>query len=226
MVAYIQILWIVLRRECLLRFRHRQDCINPLLFFIVVAALFPLATTPSPAILTLIGPGVIWVAALLALLLSLSNLFQEDAVDGTLEQMLLTPFPLSLLVAAKLLAHWLMQTFPVILVAPVMALLFHLSWHAIGVLWLTLLMGMPILSLVGAIGAALTVGLRHAGLLLALLLLPMYVPALIFGTSAVIAANAGMPMGVAIAILGALLTLALCLAPLTAAFALRIGMNT
>ncbi len=213
----------IIYRECLLSFRKRHELLNPLLFFVVVASLFPLATTPDPKILQIIGPGVIWVAALLANMLSLNKLFQDDHDDGSLVHFLLSPQPLSLLIFLKIIAHWLVFAVPLIIVSPMIAMMFHLHVHAIWILILTLLLGTPVLSLIGAIASALTVGLRNSGLLLALVLLPLYIPTLIFATSAVTAANNNMPVNAQMALLGALLALALCLSPIAASVALRIG---
>lgn len=222
--TYLNIFWVVLQREFLLRYRHRQDCINPLLFFILVAVLFPLATTPDPKLLSLIGPGVIWVAALLAVLLSLNSLFQDDARDGTLEQLALSPYPLALIIFAKLFSHWAMQALPLIFITPLLTVLFHLNWTTTYTLMISLLIGTPLLTLIGGIGAALTVGLKRGGLLLALIVLPLFVPTLIFGTSATLAAETGMSTGAQFSILGALLALALTLMPVATAFVLRIGL--
>jgi heme exporter protein B len=219
------IFFIMLRRECLLRLRQRQEIINPLLFFILVTILFPLAITPDDKMLTLIGAGIIWAAALLAQLLSLQKIFQEDASDGSLEQQFLTPHSFTSLLSAKLIAHWLLQALPMIVVTPLLALLFHFSWHAMWVLWFSLLLGLPILSGIGVIAAALTVGLRHSELLLTILLLPLYIPTLIFATGAVLAANAGMSAAAPLAFLGAMLALVICFAPVITTAALRVGLG-
>jgi len=213
----------VVRRDLLLAFRHRSEMINPLLFFVIVVSLFPLAIGPDVIFLQRIAPGVIWVGALLATLLSLDSLFRSDFEDGSLEQFLLSPQSLSVLVSAKVIAHWLVTGLPIILISPLLAMMLHLSGHVTGVLMITLLLGTPILSLIGAIGIALTVGLRQGGVLLALLILPLVMPVLIFGSGAVIAAGFAMPVGGELSWLGALLILALTLSPLTIAAALRIG---
>lgn len=221
--------WLVFRalvaRDVLLAYRRRGETFNPLLFFILVVALFPLAVTPEMATLTVVGPGIIWVAALLATLLSLDNLFHSDFDDGALEQLLLSPYPLSMLVSAKILAHWLVTGLPLVIAAPLLALLLHLSTHAIEILLLSLLLGTPVLSLIGAIGAGLTVGLRHGGVLLALIILPLYVPVLIFGAGAVINAMTGAPVQGQLIMLAAFLVLAVTLAPLASAGALRVCVN-
>ena len=214
-----------LRRDLLLAFRRKQDLVNPLLFFGIVITLFPLGVSPETAFLSKAAAGVVWVAALLATLLSLDHLFRHDHDDGALEQFVLTPQPLALMVLARVLAHWLVCGLPLILLSPVLGTMMQLPGNLIGVLCLTLLLGTPVLSLIGAIGAALTVGLRGGGVLLSLLVLPLYIPVLIFGTGTVMAAANGLPVGGYLALLGALLVLALTLAPLAAAAALRISMS-
>lgn len=214
---------LIICRECLLSWRRPVEWLNPLLFFILVAILFPLTLVPEIKILQLIGPGVLWVAVLLAVLLSLTRLFQPDYDDGSLEQWLLSPLPLPLWVFAKIAAHGLMLGIPVLIIAPLLGLMFHLSSSVLWVLMLTLLLGLPLLILLGAIGAALIVSLRQSGLLLALLLLPLYVPTLIFATGALSAAAAGFSAQASLIWLGALLSLALVLAPWITAITLRMG---
>jgi len=211
------------KRECLIVCRQRTDWLNPLFFFVVVVSLFPLATTPELRLLTKIGPGIIWVAALLAILLSLPKLFQDDYRDGSLEQLMISPMPLALMAFTKVFAYWVMFCLPIILLTPLLGMMFHLSMSTIGVLMLSLLLGTPTLSLLGAIGAAITVGLRQQGLLLALLLLPLYIPTLIFATTAVTAAAAGMPIAGQFAALAALLVFSITISPVVIAFSLRIG---
>jgi heme exporter protein B len=213
----------VLRRDLKLGIRKRSELTNPILFFILVVSLFPLGVGPAPATLAEIAPGVIWVAALLATLLSMENLFRSDFEDGTLEYLLLSPHALPLLVLAKVLAHWVITGLPLILVSPLLGILLYMPADAIAVLPMTLLLGTPTLSLVGAIGVALTVGLRRGGVLLTLLVLPLYVPVLIFGTAAVVAAAAGLPVSGQLALLGAVLAMALTLAPVATAAGLRIS---
>jgi heme exporter protein B len=215
----------LLKRDLLLAFRHRGDLANPLLFFMMVVTLYPLGVSPEVELLRRIAPGVIWIAALLAALFSLENLFRSDFEDGALEQMLLSAYPLSLLVLAKVLAHWLVSGLPMLLLAPLLGLLLSMPEKAIYALELTLGLGTPLLSLIGAIGVALTVGLRRGGILLTLLVLPLYIPVLIFATNAVTAASAGMPVSGQIYFLAALLVLALTLAPVAIAAALRISMS-
>ncbi len=216
-----QLMLCVLRREWAVAWRNSGQWVNPLLFFIVVVALFPLGVGPSPATLSAIAPGILWVSALLAVLLSLGALFDADYADGTLEQMVLSGQSLSLIVLGKVLVHWLLSGLPLLLVSPLLGLLFNLPAGAIPVLMLSLLLGTLTLSLIGAIGAALTVGLNHAGVLLSLLVLPLSAPALIFGSAAVTAAASDLGATGQLLILAALLILALSLAPLTAALALR-----
>ena len=212
----------VLRRDLKIAFRHRAQLALPLLFFVLVVSLFPLAVSPELSVLRTMAPGIIWVAALLATLLSLDNMFRSDFDDGTLEQLLLSPHPTSALVLAKILAHWLVTGLPLLLVAPLLGLLTGLPGPAMGVLSASLALGTPVLSLVGAIGVALTIGLKRGGALLSLLVLPLYVPVLIFGANAVDAAQTGVDVTGQLYLLGALLLLSLCLAPIASGAALRV----
>ncbi len=213
----------LLQRDLRIALRRRADTGAVLVFFLIVVSLFPLGVGPQFELLRRLGAGVIWVAALLASMLSLARLFADDHADGTLEQLLLSPTPLALLVLAKAAAQWLASGLLLVLASPLLALQFDLQAHAIGVLFASLLLGTPLLSLIGAVGAALTVGLRGAGVLLALLVLPLVSPVLIFGAGAVDAAAAGLDPGAHLSLLGAMLVLALVLAPLAAAAALRIA---
>ena len=215
----------IFARDLQLALRRRADTLAAAIFFVIVVSLFPLGIGPEPELLRRLAPGVLWVAALLASMLSLPRLFAEDHHDGTLEQLLLSPCPLPLLVLAKAAAHWLCSGLLLVALAPLLALQFDLGVSAIGVLVLALLLGTPLLSLVGAIGAALTVGVRGAAVLLALLVLPLVVPVLIFGAGAVDAHQAGLGFGAHFSLLGALLAAALFLAPLAAAAALRIAVD-
>lgn len=215
----------VLRRDLLLALRDRGELSNPLVFFLIIASLFPLALGSSPQLLQAVAPGVLWVAALLVSLLSLDPLFRSDYEDGTLEQLLLSPQPLTLLVLAKILAHWLVTGLPLVLASPLLGLMLNLPDGALPVLMATLVLGTPMLSALGAIGIALTVGLRRGGVLLSLLILPLYVPLLIFGASAVDAAGAGVPVAGHLYLLAAMMLLSLALAPLAAAAALRISLD-
>ncbi len=212
-------------RDLRLAMRRRADTAAALFFFVIVASLFPLGVGPEPALLRTMAPGVVWVAALLASMLSLGRLFADDHQDGTLEQLLLSVCPLPLIVLAKMAAHWLCSGLALTLVAPLLALQFDLPASSIGVLTLSLLIGTPLLSLIGGIGAALTVGVRGAGVLLSLLVLPLCVPVLIFGAGAVDAAAAGLAVGAHYSLLGAMLVLALFAAPFAAAAALRIALE-
>jgi heme exporter protein B len=215
----------VLRRDLLLALRRKSDALAPVFFFVVVASLFPLGLGPEPELLRRIGPGVLWVGALLATMLSLARLFASDYEDGTLEQMALSPEPLIALVGAKVAAHWLVSALPLVLVSPVLALQYGLPADTIAVLAASLALGTPVLSLVGAIGAALTLGVRGGGLLVALLVLPLYVPALVFGAGAVDANLAGTGAGAHLSLLGACLVIAAFFAPWAIGAALRIALE-
>ncbi|MDU6410607.1 MAG: heme exporter protein CcmB [Yersiniaceae bacterium] len=215
----------LIRRELKTAFRNRAEILNPLWFFLIVITLFPLGIGPEPQLLARIAPGVVWVAALLASLLSLERLFRDDLLDGSLEQLLLLPSPLAVTVAGKVCAHWLVTGLPLLLLSPLVALLLSLdftTWRAVA---LTLLLGTPTLSFIGAIGAALTVGLRKGGVLLSLLVLPLSIPVLIFASGAIQAAANGMAIDGYLAILGAMLAGSLTLAPFAAAAALRISVH-
>ena len=224
-ISYWQTFSIVLKRDLQVAVRNKGDVFNPLVFFVIVITLFPLGIGSESAILSRIAPGVIWVAALLSALLSLERLFKNDYNDGSLEQMLLSPQPLFIMVFAKVLAHWLLTGVPVILIAPLLALLLHMEDAAYGALLATLLLGTPVLSLVGAIGVALTVGIKKGGILLSLLILPLYIPVLIFSTGAIEAAALNMPYSGHLAIIAALLIGALSLTPFAIGAALRVSTN-
>jgi heme exporter protein B len=213
----------IVQRDLLLAMRRQGDVATALLFFVIVASLFPLGVGAEPNLLRSIAPGVIWVAALLSSMLSLARLFAADHADGTLEQLLLGAAPLGAIAAAKTLAHWLVSGFPMVLIAPLLALQYDLSPSLYGVLALSLLLGTPILSLIGAIGAALTLGLRGGGVLLSLLVLPLYVPVLILGAGSVDMAAAGLGGQGQLLLLGALLIVAAAFAPWAIAAALRIS---
>ena len=210
-------------RELLVAMRRRSDVATALLFFVVVSSLFPLGIGAEPNKLRAIAPGVIWVAALLSSMLSLARLFAADHADGTLEQMLLGAAPLGVVVTAKSLAHWLVSGLPLVAIAPLLALQYDLERELYGVLALSLLLGTPVLSLVGGIGAALTLGVRGGGVLLALLVLPLYVPVLVMGAGAVEMASAGLGGQGQLLILGAMLIVAAAFAPWATAAALRIS---
>ena len=215
----------VLRREIALAMRQKGEVLTPLVFFIVIASLFPLGVGPESALLLRMAPGVLWVSALLAAMLSLQRMFASDYADGSLEQMLLSSTPLALLVAAKALSHCLLSGLPLVLVAPVLGLQFGLDGPALGILMLSLLLGTPTLSLIGSIGASLTLGVRGAGVLLSLLILPLYIPVLIFGAGAVEAYASGLGPGGHLSLLAALLVLALFFAPLATTAALKISLE-
>jgi heme exporter protein B len=215
----------VLRRDLVLALRRRSDVLTTFFFFIIVVSLFPLGVGPEPNTLRAIAPGVVWVAALLASMLALARLFAGDYADGTLEQLALAPQPLALLVLAKTLAHWLVTGLPLVLIAPVLGLQFDLPPDALLVMTAALLLGTPVLSLVGAIGAALTLGVRGAGGLLAVLVLPLYIPVLIFGAGAVSASASGMGVGGHLSLLAAFLLMAGALSPWATAAAVRIALE-
>ena len=218
-------LWIAARRDLLLAARRRSEVVTALFFFMVVVTLFPLGIGPEPELLRRIAPGVIWVAALLATLLGLPRLFAADQADGTLEQMMLSPQSLTLLVAGKIAAHWLLCGLPLVLMAPLLGLQFGLDAGTLQVMVVALLIGTPVLSLIGAVGAALTLGVRGGGALLALLVLPLFIPALIFGAGAVEAHAAGLSAAPQLSILGALLAITVFFAPWAATVALRIAIE-
>ncbi len=215
----------IIRRDLLLALRRRSEIANPLLFFVLVITLFPLGIGARPQLLQAIAPGIIWVSALLAAMLSLDSLFRSDFDDGSLEQIVLSPHPTSVLVLAKITAHWLVTGLPLLLMAPLLAVFLGMPQVSIGILLLTLLLGTPVLSLIGAIGVALTVGLRRGGMILSLLVLPLYVPVLIFAGNAVEMAGNGLPVTAQINILIALLLLALVLAPWPTAAALKMSIS-
>ncbi len=218
-------IWLVIRRDLLLAYRRRADVLTTLFFFIIVASLFPLGVGPEAALLRTIAPGIVWVAALLASMLALARLFAFDHADGTLEQMMLSSEPLVIIVIGKVVAHWLVSGLPLLLAAPLLALQFDLPARSIGILVFSLLLGTPVLSLIGAIGAALTLGLRGGGVLLALLILPLYIPVLIFGAGAVSSDLAGIGADANLLLLGGLLAGASVLAPWVTGVALRIAVE-
>lgn len=212
-----------LSRELLVLWRSPAEIINPLFFFVMVISLFPLAISPKPETLALIAPGVLWVAALLAVMLSLDGLFRRDQESGVLEQLLTSPVMTVVPVTAKLLAHWLLTGLPLVLVSPVLAHMLQLPDRVLGVVMLSLLLGTPALTVIGAIGSALTVGLNRGGILLAVLVLPLYIPVLIFGAGVIRTAVEGGPVPGVLAILGALLALTASLGPLAVAAGLKIS---
>jgi len=224
-LGLFSVLLAVVRREVALSLRQKGEVLTPLMFFMVVASLFPLGVGADSHLLLRMAPGVLWVSALLAAMLSLQRMFATDYADGSLEQMALSPTPLGLLVLAKALAHFVTAGLPLVLIAPVLGLQFGLDARALGLLVLTLLLGAPTLSLVGSIGAALTLGVRGAGVLLSLLILPLYIPVLIFGAGAVEADAAGLGITGHLSLLAALLVLAVFFAPMATAAAVRIALE-
>jgi heme exporter protein B len=215
----------VLQRDLRIAIRRWSDLTSPLMFFLMVGALFPLAVSPEASVLRQIGPGVSWVAALLATLLSLNSMFRSDFEDGSLEQLALSPHPLSLLLTGKVLAHWLVTAVPLIILAPALGISYDLSAEGIQTLMLALLLGTPALNLVGSVGAALTVGIRQGNAILSLLVLPLAMPVLVFGARATdIAATGGDPSG-GLYLLAAMSVLALTLAPFATAAAVRVSLD-
>lgn len=215
----------LLERELLLAWRSRGEAAQPLVFFVMVASLFPLGIGADTQLLARIAPGVVWVCGLLAALLSLSRIFASDHADGTLEQLVLSPYPLPALAAAKILAHWVTTGLPLALTAPVLALQFALPTETLWLLVATLLIGTPVLSMIGAIAAALTLGTRGQSVLIALIVLPLYIPVLIFGAGAVEAALSGVDYSGHLALLGAGTLLGLVATPFVVAAALRISLD-
>ena len=215
----------VVRRDLLLAMRHRSDVAMSVFFVVIVASLFPLGVGPESAVLRTIASGVLWVTALLACLLSLGRLFTADYLDGVLEQTLLIPQPLAVLVVGKVFAHWVISVLPVVLLSPLLGLQFGLGGDALGVLTLSLLLGTPTLSMIGAIGAALTLGVRGSGFLVALLVLPLFIPVLIFGAGAVSNSLAGIGSEANLSLLGACFMFSFVFAPWATAVALRIALE-
>jgi heme exporter protein B len=216
--------WLVWR-DLILAWRRRADVLATLFFFIIVVSLFPLGIGPEREILRTIAPGVVWVAALLASMLSLGRIFGNDYQDGTLEQLLLTRQPAYLIVLAKVLAHWIVSELPLVMIAPVLGLQFGLSQNGLAIVVISLLLGTPVLSVIGSVGAALTLGLRAANVLVALLVLPLYIPVLIFGSGAVQASVTGSDPQAWLLLLGATLIVSLVFAPWATSAALRISVE-
>jgi heme exporter protein B len=221
----LKALMCVIRRDLLLAFRRRSDVLTTLFFFIIVASLFPLGVGPEAQLLRTMAPGILWVAALLASMLALGRLFALDYADGTLEQMVLSSEPLTVIVMGKVIAHWLVSGFPLVLLAPVLAVQFDLPASSVGVLFISLLLGTPVLSLVGSIGAALTLGVRGGGVLVSLLVLPLYIPVLIFGAGAVGAEASGVGAAAHLMLLGGALAGSIALTPWATAAGLRIALE-
>ena len=214
-----------LARDLLIAYKRKNDIVNPFMFFLIVATLFPIGISPDPQRLGEIAAGALWISALLAAMLSMDSLYHADYEDGSLEQLLLSPHPLYFMVLAKNIGHWLVSGLPVVLASPLIAYMLNLAGEAYWVLFATLLLGTPVLSLLGSIGVALTVGLGSRGLILAVITLPMSVPVLIFGTLAVqTSLNGASPAGY-LSLMAAMLAAALSLAPLASAAALRISVD-
>jgi len=216
---------LVVRRDLVLAMRRRADVLTTLIFFVMVVSLFPLGIGPEMEMLRKMAPGLVWVSALLASMLSLGRMFSADYLDGTLEQMMLAPQSLAIVVLSKILAHWIVSGFPLVIIAPVLGMQFDMSAQALWVLMITLLLGTPILSVIGAAGAALTLGLRGGGALVSLLVLPLCIPVLIFGAGAVESVVSGTNAGSNLALLGAILVMALAFMPWITAHALRISLE-
>nr|SPS06722.1 heme exporter subunit; membrane component of ABC superfamily [Candidatus Nitrotoga fabula] len=216
---------LVVRRDLVLAMRRRADVLTTLIFFVMVVSLFPLGVGPEMEMLRKMAPGLVWVSALLASMLSLGRMFSADYLDGTLEQMMLAPQSLAIVVLSKILAHWMVSGFPLVIIAPVLGMQFDMSAQALWVLMITLLLGTPILSVIGAAGAALTLGLRGGGALVSLLVLPLCIPVLIFGAGAVESVVSGINAGSNLALLGAILVMALAFMPWITAHALRISLE-
>lgn len=215
----------VIARDMLVVMRSKSDAANSVLFFVLVVSLFPLGIGPEPALLRAVAPGIVWVSALLASMLALTRLFSADYADGTMEQLALAPYPLGMLVAGKIVAHWLLTGFPLVLIAPLLGLQFGLDAEAEAILVVSLLLGTPVLSLLGAVAAALTLGLRAGGALVSLIVLPLCVPVLIFGAGAVDAAAAGLSATPHLSLLGAYLLPSVLFGPWVAAVAIRIALE-
>ena len=215
----------IVQRDLLLVMRRKSEVLTTLFFFVIVTSLFPLGIGADTALLRKIAPGVIWVAALLSTLLGLHRMFAADYVDGTLEQLVLSPNSFTLLVFGKIVAHWLVCGLPLVLLAPVIGIQFDLDGESLKVLMATLLLGTPVLSLLGSIGAALTLGVRGGSVLMSLLILPLYIPVLIFGAGAVYANTVGLDVSGHFSLLGALLILALAFVPWVSAAAVKIAIE-
>ncbi|MEP7704367.1 heme exporter protein CcmB [Paraglaciecola sp. 25GB23A] len=213
------------KRDLILAYHNRAELMQPMMFFMLVISLFPLAVGPNAATLKIIGPGVIWVAAILSSLLGLERLFRDDFQDGSLEQMILSTTPLPAIALVKVATHWLTSILPLICLSPLLAVFLHLNEAMYWALLVTLLLGTPLLSLIGAIAVALTVGLNRGGVLLALLLVPIFIPLLIFATSAVDAAAMELPYTAQLAFIAAMLLFAFALAPFAIAYALKVSQN-
>ena len=223
--SYWQLFVAVFSKDVKLAFRQRAEIVNPILFFLIVISLFPLAIGPEPGLLSRMAPGIIWVAALLSTMLGLDKLFRDDYNDGSLEQLIASSYPLSLTVLAKVAAHWVITGLPLVLMTPLFALLLNLETTALMATLLTLLLGTPLFSFIGAIGAGLTVGLQKGGILMSLLVLPLYITVLIFATSAIDTSTMSLDYSGQLAILGAMLVVAIISAPIAISSALKVSVS-
>ncbi|WP_409423613.1 heme exporter protein CcmB [Pseudoalteromonas sp. RW-H-Ap-1] len=223
--SYWQLFSAVFSKDVKLAFRQRAEIVNPILFFLIVISLFPLAIGPEPGLLSRMAPGIIWVAALLSTMLGLDKLFRDDYNDGSLEQLIASSYPLSLTVLGKVAAHWVITGLPLVFMTPLFALLLNLETTALMATLLTLLLGTPLLSFIGAIGAGLTVGLQKGGILMSLLVLPLYIPVLIFATSAIDTSSMSLDYSGQLAILGAMLVIAIISAPIAISSALKVSVS-
>lgn len=223
--SYWQLFSAVFSKDVKLAFRQRAEIVNPILFFLIVISLFPLAIGPEPGLLARMAPGIIWVAALLSTMLGLDKLFRDDYNDGSLEQLIASSYPLSLSVLGKVAAHWVVTGLPLVLMTPLFALLLNLESQSLLATVLTLLLGTPLLSFIGAIGAGLTVGLQKGGILMSLLVLPLYIPVLIFATSAIDTSSMSLDYSGQLAILGAMLLIAIISAPIAISSALKVSVS-
>lgn len=215
----------MVKRDMALAYRQRAELMQPLMFFVLVVTLFPLALGPSPQTLQLVSGAIVWVAAILSLLMGLERLFRDDYLDGSLEQMILSPTPLYMLVLVKVLTHWLVSIVPLLIISPLLALFLNMTQVMYTTLLVTLLLGTPIISLVGAIGVALTVGLQRSGVLVALLLIPLFIPLLIFATSAIEYASMNLPIAQLLGIMASMLLFTLALSPAVIAYSLKVSQN-
>jgi heme exporter protein B len=215
----------VAKRDFALAYRQRAELMQPIMFFLMVVTLFPLAIGTNPQTLQLVSGAVVWVAAILSLLMGLDRLFRDDYMDGSLEQLILSPTPLYMLVLVKVISHWLVNIIPLLVISPLLALFLNMTHTMYFTLILTLLLGTPIISLVGAIGVALTVGLQRSGVLVALLLIPLFIPLLIFATSAIDSASMNLPISFQLGIMASLLLFSLAIAPMVISYSLRVSQN-
>ena len=225
MVSMRKAILAVAKRDFSIAFRQRAELMQPLIFFLMVVTLFPLAIGPSPQTLQLVSGAIIWVAAILSLLMGLERLFRDDFADGSLEQLIISPVPLYLIVLVKVVNHWLVHIVPLLILSPLLALFLNMSMSMYIALIITLVVGTPTISLIGAIGVALTVGLQRSGVLLALLLIPLFIPLLIFATSTIDSAAMNLPFSFQIGIMSSMFLLSLAVAPAVIAYSLKVSQN-